>query len=362
MKRHPHKKHYAALITALCAAPFAAQSSDTTYEIYGQARASVDLTDDGTNNAANVSSNSSRLGFKGVEDLGNGLKAIFQMETLVNFGGGDSLLFGTARNSYVGLAGGFGTLVLGAMDNPYKLATGKLDVSDSSMGDYNAIIGNVSGASTPFDEREPDSINYWSPKMSGFQFMAAYRPDENGAVKRDRYSTSATYENGPYYASLAYESHKNEADAAGSISSTAPDRIYDTQAWKLGFGYTFNHDNTKVNFVYEDLSQDGSTATVIEREAWYLALTHKIASNTFKIAYARAGDNDIGGNTGADWFVVGLDHALSKRTTVYALYSGTNNDSGARYGLGTGGSNGAVVNAANGRDLSTFSIGVNHRF
>ncbi len=359
MKQHPHKKLYAALITALCAAPFAAQAGET-YTIYGKARMSVDMTDNGTNNVTNVSSNSSRLGFKGNEDLGNGLKAIFQLETLVMLDGSDTLLFGTPRNSYVGLAGGFGTLVLGVTDNPYKLAVSKLDISSDSMGDFNAIIGNVSGASTPFNEREPNSINYWSPKMNGFQFMAAYRPDEDGAAKRDRYSMSATYENGPYYAGVAYENHKNEATATGVIISSSTTNftphIYDTSAWILGLGYTFNHDKTKVNFVYEDLSQDGA-ATLLDRNAWYLALTHKMASNTFKIAYARAGDN----NTGADWFVAGLDHSLSKRTTVYALYAATNNDSGAKYGLGTGGSSGAVK-STNGKDLSTFSIGVNHDF
>ncbi len=112
--------------------------------------------------------------------------------------------------------------------------------------------------------------------------------------------------------------------------------------------------------MYEDLSQEGA-ATLLNREAWYAALTHKIGSNTFKVAYAQAGDNDSGANTGANWYVVGVDHALSKRTTVYALHASTDNGGGARYGLATGGSSGAVVPAI-GQDPSTFSIGVNHRF
>ncbi len=341
------------------ALPVGVQAADNV-TVYGKVRTSVDFTDNGTGDAKNVSSNASRLGFKGNEDLGNGLRAIFQMETLVTVDGSAALLFGTPRNSYVGLMSGFGTMVLGVTDNAYKLATGKLDIYSDSMGDFNAIIGNVSGATTPFNEREPDSINYWSPKMEGFQFLAAYRVDEDATVKQDRYSLAGVYEEGAYYASLAYESHANEANATGSISSTATGRIFDTNAWTLGLGYIFNHDNTKVNFVYEDLAQDGA-ATVMDRTAWYLALAHKMGSNTFKVAYANADDNDVGPNTGASWFVVGVDHSLSKRTTVYALYTQTDNDSGARYGLGTGGSTGAVVPTL-GKDPSTLSIGINHDF
>lgn len=358
MKRRWHNGLYLPLIAALCAG---AAQADDTYKIYGKARASVDFTDNGANNVTNVSNTNSRLGFKGSEDLGNGMKAIFQFEMLVNLddgAGGTGTLLGTARNSHVGIAGDFGALVLGVTDDAYKLATGKLDIWSDSMGDFNAIIGNVSGASTPFNEREPNSINYWSPKMNGFQLLAAHRVDENDAVERDKSSLAGVYENGPYYASLAYSLHKNEANATGGISSGT--RIYDTEAWTLGLGYTFNHDKTKVNFVYEDLSQDGA-ATLLDREAWYLALAHKMDSNTFKIAYARADDNDAGGDTGADWYVLGLDHALSKRTSIYALYASTDNESAAQYGLGTGGSSGAAK-PATGKDPSTFSIGINYDF
>ncbi|MDO9372225.1 MAG: porin [Gammaproteobacteria bacterium] len=350
MKRSTHKK---ILFIALAAAVTAtAAHAEDSYTLYGKARMSVDSTDDGSNTVTRVSSNSSRLGFKGAEDIGNGLKALFQMETLVNMDDASTTLFSTGRNTYVGIAGGFGTAVLGNTDNPYKLATSRLDIWSDSMGDFNTIIGNVSGATTPFNEREPNSINYWSPKMNGLQFMAAYRPDETGGVNRDRYSLNALYENGPFYGSVAYEKHNldNVSGASGN----------DTKGLTFGLGYTFNEDKTKLGLIYESLSED-NVASVIDRNAWYLALSHKMASNTVKIAYARAGDNDVASNTGANWYVVGLDHALSKRTALYALYATTDNDTGARYGLGTGGSSGAVVPTA-GLDPSTFSIGINHDF
>jgi len=357
------RSRYGQFIFIALAATVAATAvqAEENIKVYGKARMSVDATDDGSKNVTNVSNANSRLGFKGKEDLGNGLKAIFQMETLVNMddgSGSSSTLLGSGRNTFVGLAGGFGTLLFGNHDNPYKLATGKLDNWGDSMGDFNAMIGNVSGATTPFNEREPNSINYWSPKMNGFQLLAAYRLDEDAAVDQNKYSVAGVYENGPYYAALAYESHENEANSTGGTSGT---RIYDTDAWTVGLGYTFNHDNTKINFVYEDMAQDG-VATLFDRDLWYLALSHKMGNNTLKVAYANADDNDAASNTGANWYVLGLDHALSKRTKLYALHARTENDAGAKYGLGTGGTSGAVKNSTAGLDLSTFSIGINHDF
>lgn len=354
MKLHTYGKLLLAALAVTAATTTAHAESNVT--VYGKARMSVDATDDGSNNVTNVTNNNSRLGFKGTEDLGNGLKAIFQMESLVNMddgSGSSSTLLGSGRNTFVGLAGGFGTLFFGLHDNPYKLATGKLDNWSDSMGDFNALVGNVSGASTPFNEREPNSINYWSPKMSGLQFMAAYRPDETGSVNRDRYSANITYAQGPLYGSIAYEKHRkdNVSGASGN----------DTSGLTVGVSYAFNAEKTKLGLVYESLSEDNINS-VFDRDLWYLALSHKMGNNSFEIAYANAGDNDTASNTGADWYVLGLDHALSKRTSVYVLHARTENDAGAKYGLGTGGSSGNVKNSTAGLDLSTFSVGINHNF
>lgn len=361
MKRSTHKKilfiALAATVTTITA------QAEENYTLYGQARMSVDSTNpdggtDATGRRTNVSSNASRLGFKGTEDLGNGLKALFQMETVVNMddgAGSTSTLFGAGRNTYVGIAGGFGTVVLGNTDNPYKLATARLDNYSDTMGDFNTIIGSVSGTTgpkTPFNEREPNSINYWSPKMNGLQFMAGYRATEASDVTRGRYSVSAAYDNGPFYASAAFERH-NHDNIDGATNNT-------TDARTLGLSYLFNQDNTKVGFVYESMSE-ANVASTFDRNAWYLALSHKMSSNTLKIAYARAGDNDVASSTGANWYVLGLDHALSKRTTLYALHARTDNDSNARYGLGTG-AGGAVSTVAAGASPSTFSLGINHSF
>ena len=126
---------------------------------------------------------SNRVGVKGSEDLGNGLKAIYQLEFGINFG--DNNIPGGAnggvsiRNSFVGLAGGFGTVLLGRHDTPLKISTGKLDLFSDTMADYNGTVG--------FDDiRADNAVAYISPSFSGFSFMGAVVSSGGGTAGSGR--------------------------------------------------------------------------------------------------------------------------------------------------------------------------------
>jgi hypothetical protein len=159
-----------------------------------------------------------RLGVKGSEDLGNGLKAIYQIEFGINpndtndnvISNSDDI---TYRNTFVGLAGNWGTFLIGRHDTPLKISTGKLDLFADTMADYNGTVGFQ-------DLRADNAIAYVSPSFSGFQFMAAAVPpggatggnglNINSDGIADGYSLAGIYSNGPFYASIAYESLGNE--------------------------------------------------------------------------------------------------------------------------------------------------------
>jgi predicted porin len=334
----------------------AADSSDVT--LYGQARISLDNTDNGRDETARVSNGESRVGVRGAENLGNGMKAVFQLEVNVNLddgAGSTGSLFGTARNSYVGLAGGFGTFTLGIINTPYRESTDDIDLFGNSLGDYNSIISEVGNNDirAEFNRREPNTINYWSPKLNGFQLRTQYRVDETASSHKDRYSVSGLYENGPWFASLAYDNHQDENDIPPAVGA------HDTAGTKLGLAYTFNK-VTKLGFVYETLSQDGGSGR-FDRDAWYLGLSHKAGNNIFKIGFAQAEDNDAMSDSGADFFVIGLTHNVSKRTELFGLYAQTDNESNGGYGLGSS-TSGAVAAPFDGADLSSFSVGMNHKF
>ncbi len=246
-----------------------------TLQVYGAAKLSVDLIDTGSKTAgtdtslSKVSSNSSRLGFKGADELNEGLIAVYQLELGVNMDGTTTTVATGVtntttgavsttsvnsiglRNSYVGLKSkALGKLILGTHDTPYKTATGQFDPFGDSMADYNAIIGNVNGA-TNFELRPKDMIAYSSPSWGGLQISAATSQSgsetANTTADTRLASASAVYKSGPLAVALAYEVHKNGVatwDVAGKAVTGA----------RLGVGYTIG--GTKIGFVYETLKND----------------------------------------------------------------------------------------------------------
>jgi predicted porin len=179
-----------------------------------------------------------RLGVKGSEDLGNGLKAIYQIELGLNFDtnndvnqNGDDI---TYRNTFVGLAGDWGTFLMGRHDSPMKISTGKLDLFADTMADFNGTIGFE-------DNRFDQVVAYISPNWSGLQFAGAIVPGGGATATvnastptgnrnwnddgiAEGYSLALIYSNGPFYASAAYESVSEEMqmDTATSLNGCFP--------------------------------------------------------------------------------------------------------------------------------------------
>ncbi|MCP5278199.1 MAG: porin [Thiobacillus sp.] len=349
------------LIALAVAGTFAAPAFAATsnVDIYGVIKSSYDyINTDAAVGGANpdddltrISSNSSRIGFKGSEDLGGGMKAVWQWETGLTT---DTSGAATGnRNTFVGLAGGFGTFLVGTHDTPYKLATGSLDVFGDTMGDYNTIMGSTNGTNN-FDLRGSNVWAYISPTFSGFHAALA-RVNANeagtqGAADGDAWSLAGIYSNGPLFGSLAWEKHENGVAGAGATS--------DLTAWKLGVGYKFG--DAKVGVGYESMDDDAG-ATVNDRNAWFINGAYAMGPITLKAQYAKAEDGDTAASTGADYWAIGADYALSKRSKVYALYASTDNDAGATYTTGGAGAGGTFAPAA-GTSPSTISIGIEHSF
>ncbi|MCA1978065.1 MAG: porin [Thiobacillus sp.] len=353
-----------AVAGAVSAPAFAATSN---VDIYGQLTLSYDYINTDTNvvgadkKLSRISSNSSRIGFKGSEDLGGGLAAIWQIENQLDMDNGTNNLtggtlgaggFSTAmRNTFVGLkSNSFGTVLLGKHDTPYKLATGKLDIFADTLGDYNNIVGNVNGSNN-FDLRPGNVAAYITPTFSGLHGAIAYVAGNevgNGtAPNQSAWSAMGMYDNGPLFASLAYEKHNN-------LNATGDDR----DAWKAGVGYKFG--DAQLGLIYEDAETVLGANNVKSRKAWYLNGQYTMGAIVLKAAYGRAGDVKTQADTSARTFDLGADYNLSKRTKMYAVYQKTNNDTNGTYGLGAG--QGSALTPGAGEDPSAFSIGVRHTF
>ncbi len=378
-----------AIVSAFAAPAFAATAN---VDVYGVIGASVDYVDGGSGAAgdsftskdaesrARVSSNTSYIGFKGNEDLGGGLSAVWQIEQAVSIdqgaGTAASGAWAAGRNSFAGLSSKtLGTLTLGNQDTPYKTSTGKLDVFGGGqyLADYRSLFGQPTNGSV----RATNSMLYTSPDISGLTIraMGAAQQEDGSTGSPSLYSVSGVYTNGPLFATLAYETNTYYTSGVATIASAGGYNLngvagsnYETdqKKWRAGVGYSFG--NTTLGLAYEDSDWDINNMTLAtsasgDRNAWYVSAAHKLGNVTLKAAFTKAGEIADVDNTGAKQFSLGASYALSKRTEMFGLYTQVKNDSAANYSLG-GGATGihAVNTAAAGQDPRGISLGMIHKF
>ncbi|HZW24627.1 MAG TPA: porin [Gallionella sp.] len=382
------KKFIALAIAAAFSAPALADNSNVN--IYGVANVSYDIVDTGSDTAGRqafssnkVSSNTSRLGLKGAEDLGDGLSAIWQIEQLVSLDNAGGTL-GT-RNTYAGLkSNDAGTVLLGRHDTPYNISTRRFDVFTDGIADNRSILGGgrATAANTApaaaaatvgasFDGRQPDVLAYISPSLNGLTGAIAYvagaeAQATSAQTKGSAWSLAGWYDVGGLYASLGYEVH-NIGNAPGTVGNTAlaAGTSAKESAWKLGVSYKFI-DALTASLAYERTSDNfgAAGANALGHNAYYLSGKYAFGNDAVKLAYSKASANATA-NTGASQISLGYDHSLSKRTTVYAQYTQLSNESAGVYNLfsatnATGSPANALATA--GSKPSAFSFGLKHTF
>ncbi|MBI1175441.1 MAG: porin [Sideroxydans sp.] len=364
------KRLIALAVASAFVAPVA--MADSNVNVYGTVDMSIGSSNNGVVSATQVASNTTKIGFKGNEDLGDGLAAVWQIEQqidLANTGanGGAAKTTFASRNSFLGLKGdSWGTVLLGIHDTPYKISTRHMDPFGDGIGDNRALMGK---APIGQDARLKDVVAYMSPSMNGFSVAAAYATGGAsannavaGATKGDAISLAAMYDVDALKVHFGYQTVKN-GTAAGqfSLAGSAGDKI---DAWKLGVGYTF--DALTVAGIYESVKTSGATASYINNAGgakhYTLNGVYKFNSDAIKLAYVKSGNVGSVAATGAKQFSLGYDHNMSKRTKLYAVYTKVSNDTAASFGLADTSTGNPTAAAAVGKNVSAFGIGLKHSF
>jgi predicted porin len=355
------------ILAIAIAAAVMAPSAFAAATVYGQAHMSVDSLDSGSESVMAVGSNSSRLGIKGSEDLGGGLKAVYQYEMQLAMDGDTTGSGGIdgQRNTFAGIGGDFGTVLLGIHDTPVKLVGRKYDLFGDRVGDMRNLTGTKDGAGYNFDLRPKNVLAYASPTFGGVSVLAAYVFQEgttsNGAYvttnngsnaaadKTDAYSVMVSYAAGKMGADLGYENHSNAF--SGINKSTA--------ATRLGASYDFGM--VKAHAFYAN--QDAVSGTEVKARNIY-GVGAAIAAGAAGKVNLQVGMADAknGGNDGATMYAVGYDHNMTKNTTVYAIYAMTNNDTNGQFNVAGGGHGENFATIAKGKDPSAVSVGLRHNF
>lgn len=314
-----------ALMGAFSGAAFA-QSSVT---VYGVVDMGLARDDNGGVAGAKTSMDSglqsgSRLGFKGTEDLGNGLKANFVLEMGLNADTGASdqggLAFG--RQAFVGLSGDFGSINLGRQKDLTYVASEAIDPFAVGLaGNMNRLFGTV--------VRRDNVATYTSTNLSGFVGSVQYGFGEvagNNSANR-LFGLSGAYTAGPVLATLVYEKLN---DATGNDA---------TGGKKLLVGGAYDFGVAKAHAAFETIK--GGTA---DQRVWMIGTTVPVGAGAFIADFTRKTDKAIAADNNSSQFALGYTYSLSKRTNLYTSFSRTANDAKVAVNAGALGATDKLIN------------------
>ena len=339
------KKLIALAVAGLVSAPAFAQSNVT---IYGVADAAVGFGGHGDNDYSGIVAGAlsgSRIGFKGTEDLGNGLKAVFTLEQGFDIGNGNEHVDGKqfSLQAYVGLSGAFGTVSLGRQYAPGYFF--QYDATAGASVGPQSILSNGAGMSiTPNSRARWDNSVAYTGSFSGLTARAIYSmnavetdPNPNDD---DAYGLSLDYANGPLSVGGVYQVKQNNTE--------------DQEEWGIGGSYDFG----VVQVLGSYQAVDGlGFAKGAEGDLWQVGVAVPVgAAGKVHLAYGEFDRDDLN-NRGAESYSIAYTHALSKRTTAYVAYNNTENESGTNAFGVVAGSAGDL-----GDDSDIFAVGVRHTF
>jgi predicted porin len=380
------------------------------------------------------STNKSAVGYRGSHKINDSLDLIYQAEAYIAFTAAPGLSgtwtsssnvvrFGLGYgDAYVGFRGKpWGSVKVGTVYAPYRQSTQRMNPFAEMLGDYNVIMANSGGDNrVEFGTRLEHSIMYESPKLFGntVNFDLLFSPGQNRSVDNtitssgspdcnggnspgsgnlllncddggfdNAFSADIRFESGPFYATAAYELHKNvnrNSDGIGAnnltygylagtgtspyidfagFASLPPDQqavaspaylgdIGDESAVKIGAQYKFGFGLT-VNAIAEYLKRDIPAALKFQNErqrmGYWFAVTQALnEKNSVSAGWAHAGKTpgDPGGqhnynptitDNHADMFALAYKYKIDKQLTWYLDSALTINHGNAHYDLGAGG-------------------------
>ena len=289
----------AATVTFLTSVAQAEVKTDGLLEIYGRASFSVDQLDDGNKyKRMNLSSNASRLGFRGSKKIGE-LTGIWQIEQEIQFNlsNGNTVTTDTfdtkdtnnrlaSRDTFAGLQGDFGMVRVGKFDTPFKVAREPFNLFGDQLGDMRNLT-RVSDAK--FDERLNNMLEYQTPVMNGFQ------------------------------AKLAYSFHSGTSAGIPASTTPAVTAVPDAKedATSLALGYKAG--NLDATLAYETYGSD--TATTGKRDATRAALSYKLMPDLRVMGFYQTAESKTGTkNQGADVTGIGLEYMVAPKVALKAHY------------------------------------------
>ena len=310
-----------ALTGAILAGGMTAAMADVT--VFGHIDTSYTYTDqDGGSDDSNLECTTCSLGFKGSEDLGNGLKAIFKLDfqyDTINRNKDGSL---TDRDQWLGLASNFGSLKVGSISTSYKSHGAMIDPfyrtsQQARDRGLQSVLHSKAGAEG--QGRATNTARYDSPSWNGLQATAHYTLDDsaNSGETDNPYGAGVSYRNGGYLVYVDYIT----SDFGG-----------DDSAYKIGAKYDLNFSPLKFSFMAQYEVDDGLISSVGGNQliahsgdgadTWMVGASAGFGNTMAYFSYGDGSDGSSGSLASSYevWQLMAA-HSLSKRTKLYAGFS-----------------------------------------
>jgi predicted porin len=383
-----NKKLMVVAVAGALAAPAVAFAQASNVEIYGRANLGVDNYSATGATAANsdwksrtrVFDNGSRLGVRGTEDLGGGLKAVFLMENGVAMDRGDGNgQSGTANGSvglaarvgYVGLAGGWGQLTFGKQNVFWT--NGQHEQWQANYGTVGNqfMTGGFGRGMGVGVSRQQNTVQYASPVMNGVNAIVSYSPSaaETAAANANAdgkvwgLTVQGTHPNGIIWA-WDYASNAANSPAVGPQAKGVGNKL--RGGWLYAPGA-----NISLFYIRMNQSNAGvidATSSSMRQQGWGIVWEHTWGNLAAEANWSKVG-NATGCNVAAscqdtNWTAafVGLRYNLSKRTSVMTSYTKYSNAANSNADVTAGGMSSISGAVPNGVDPRIIAVGVQHNF
>jgi predicted porin len=357
-----------AVLTAFVGAASAQQASSVTLygvvdvniaqsKTFGSA-ATPSTTITGMNNYNPTNPRGSRFGLRGSENLGGGLRAMFQLEAGLNpengtTSGGNQLF---NRHAWVGLAGGFGEITVGRQETMHRVLNNGNYNDVSTEGELSVTTGN-SGLQMMqnFGTRVDNAVRYTSPSMSGFRVRV-----QQAVGQRVTASTNGlllTYDQGPLRAAVAYEYY----DGSGVTGLDSWNHVTTVGGqYNLGFATVALGYQTTDRLLASNAANTLTTAaTLPKHNAFNIGVIYPVTKElSLRVQYTESSTSvpTVAGAADRKYGRTGMSarYVLSPRTFLYAAYTEKTVD------LTPG--QAAQVTSNQSANKNSFAVGLSHAF
>lgn len=362
------------ITTLLSAYPNALHAREIVGEklnIYGTLNGSIDYLDSDVNDQlaqanpgdrllageTGISSNTTKVGIKGRLALNNDLDVLYQVEQFVDLDSDERIDFST-RNTFLGISGNYGEVLVGRHDTPFKLVSSRYSILTDTIGDRRAILGASSIDGNRLNRRADNMVLWRNNKefsSGNFDWIVQYSPNANnnsGIPNDDDRSMWGLWgqwrsEEG-FSAAIAHDSWAGIF--GGEIGAT---RI----AARKSYGPFTSA------LIYEHIAHDlaGGGQGILDRDAWGANMVYVNGSWKYSFQLLSAMSHAVSPNSGAQMFSIAAEKTINSSLSGYAAYSQTDNEENASY-QGVDGGHGDELGTLPGGTPKAFSVGLKYTF